>query len=363
MNAMTRLLPILLLCLACGSAAAAPIKVFILAGQSNAGGGIRSTPPAPLDGPQASLFQYKIQTNDQDESTDWGPLRPLIGQGEPGWGTELSFAKAMEQRSGAPIAIIKTTVNGSNLWGQWLPSANNLYPWMMTKINSSLSQLTALGYQPDLSGFLWIQGEGDANILANAQVYDENLASLASALRFDLGTPNLPFILNEAHVNLARPLGTSLPPVPAPTSTVQALRESQQNAADLDPNMYMVNFDDLPLGPDYVHWTSETHLELGRRFADVLMPSGDFNDDGLVSAADLPVWTGAAGANRAGDANADGASDGNDFLLWQRQIGVGTTPLASTVAAIPEPRTVCCVAEGLIVGSRIRRRVRRRWRR
>jgi Carbohydrate esterase, sialic acid-specific acetylesterase len=308
---------------------AAPIKVFILAGQSNAiGGQFTSQLPPEFVDPQSARFQYKLQTGTFTESANWESLRalpPVLG----GWGTELSFARAMEQRTGAPIAIIKTGVNGSNLWEQWLPTSNNLYPWMLTKVNSSLSQLTALGYEPDVSGFLWIQGEGDANVQVNALAYDDNLALLASQLRTDLAIPDLPFLLNEAHVNLSRQF-------------VNDLRQSQRNAAAADPNMFIVNADDLMLGGDEVHWTPGMHLEMGRRFADLVLPSGDFNDDGSVDGADLPIWRSAVGSNRSGDGTADGVSDGQDFLMWQRQIGTpATTPSA---AAIPEPSSAWLLA-------------------
>jgi hypothetical protein len=324
MTSMMRISITLVVCLACGSAAAAPIKVFILAGQSNAGGGMPfSTAPAPLNAAQQSLFQYRAQTSQLVESANWEAMRPLIGP--TGWGTELSFAMAMEQRTGSPIALIKTTWNATTLWRDWLPTTTStpaLYPWMMEKVNSSLDQLAALGYQPDISGFLWIQGEGDANQEDKALAYDENLAVLASHLRADLATADMPFLFNQAHIDLNRPF-------------VDELRASQAQAVALDPNMHMVNFDDLPLGPDNVHWTPETHVELGRRFADVLMPSGDFNDDGLVDAADLPSWRSAIGSDRSGDGNADGVSDGHDFLLWQRQVAAPAS--APGAAAIPEP--------------------------
>ena len=67
---------------------------------------------------------------------------------------------------------------------------------------------------------------------------------------------------------------------------------------------------------------------------------GDFDQDGDVDAADLPVFKShygqASGATAAtGDADADGDVDGNDFLVWQRN--VGTRPPLPGVTAVPEP--------------------------
>jgi hypothetical protein len=98
--------------------------------------------------------------------------------------------------------------------------------------------------------------------------------------------------------------------------------------------MQMFSTDDLALNPDNVHFTGTTHIEVGRRFADLLLPSADYNNDGAVNGADLVAWRGSLGTNRIGDGNADGASDGVDFLLWQRQLGAAAP---ASFASIPEP--------------------------
>ncbi|RIK75129.1 MAG: hypothetical protein DCC67_15640, partial [Planctomycetota bacterium] len=65
---------------------------------------------------------------------------------------------------------------------------------------------------------------------------------------------------------------------------------------------------------------------------------GDFNDDGLVNAADLAIWRTAFGSNANGDADNDGDSDGADFLTWQRHVGGAASGAAhGSAAAIPEP--------------------------
>jgi gluconolactonase len=81
---------------------------------------------------------------------------------------------------------------------------------------------------------------------------------------------------------------------------------------------------------------------------------GDFDYDGDVDAADLAPWQagfGQIGAALDADANGDGAADGSDFLIWQRQLEA--PPGTVTAAAVPEPPTsfliaaACC---GILAG-------------
>jgi hypothetical protein len=63
---------------------------------------------------------------------------------------------------------------------------------------------------------------------------------------------------------------------------------------------------------------------------------GDFNHDNVVSSADLTVWRSSVGSGAGADADGDGDSDGNDFLIWQRNLGM-TAAAAGAAAAVPEP--------------------------
>lgn len=82
----------------------------------------------------------------------------------------------------------------------------------------------------------------------------------------------------------------------------------------------------------------------------------DFNDDGLVNAADLTVWKGAFGVNANGDANNDSFTNGVDFLIWQRQFGqLPAVAAADTAAlAVPEPSAaiISAIATMLFAAAR-----------
>jgi T5SS/PEP-CTERM-associated repeat protein len=86
--------------------------------------------------------------------------------------------------------------------------------------------------------------------------------------------------------------------------------------------------------------------------------TADFNDDGRVNGTDLTKWKGDFGPNANSDADGDGDSDGNDFLLWQRQLGSGV-PATAVVGAVPEPAAAIAMALGALMlpafGNRRRR--------
>ena len=67
---------------------------------------------------------------------------------------------------------------------------------------------------------------------------------------------------------------------------------------------------------------------------------GDYNDNGVVDAADYTVWRDQLGQTTFGlaaDGNADGVVDGADYLLWTETFG-DTNALASVAIGVPEPQ-------------------------
>jgi hypothetical protein len=79
----------------------------------------------------------------------------------------------------------------------------------------------------------------------------------------------------------------------------------------------------------------------------------DFDRDGDVDTDDLTDWRSAySGGTAGGDADGDGVSSGRDFLIWQRQVGLGT--VAGGIA-VPEPGGLMLLLLGCYPLSRKRR--------
>jgi hypothetical protein len=94
---------------------------------------------------------------------------------------------------------------------------------------------------------------------------------------------------------------------------------------------------------------------------------GDYDGDAAVGAGDLARWAIGFGVDDKGDQDADGDTDGRDFLYWQRShgnIGIQGNYQPSAIvlynppapgAAVPEPGSALMLISAWLVGARQRR--------
>lgn len=108
---------------------------------------------------------------------------------------------------------------------------------------------------------------------------------------------------------------------------------------------------DSGVSPDGVPWID---------FAiDQINPTGDYNNDGIVNAADYTVWrdsNGEVGADLPADGSGNGRVNLVDYNLWRQNYGVGRL-LASI--AVPEPiaAVYATLASGLALSAASQRRL------
>lgn len=214
-----------------------PVKVFILAGQSN----MEGQAVADLDGKDyndgkgtlnallqdsAKARQVKHLKNSKGEwavrEDVWvryqredapllaGPL--TMGFSVYGdthhFGPELQFGHVVGNHFSNQVLLIKTAWGGKSLYRDFRPPGSGgtvgpYYTKMLAEIRAALANLKTdfptyrnQGYE--LAGFVWYQGWNDGVDPKNAiPEYEQNLANLIKDVRKDLHAPNLPFVIGE----------------------------------------------------------------------------------------------------------------------------------------------------------------------
>jgi len=220
------------------SASGAPLKVFVLCGQSNMQGHAHiSTFPVMKMDPQTSTLLEKM-TDENGEpvvcenvwiSSIGSSAEEKTGQLTAGFGAEkrgpkigpeFTFGITMEELLDEPILIIKTAWGGKSLFGDFRPpsapdhekfkSPGEYYQRTIDHVEKVLSNIKRVvpdykesdGYE--LAGFVWFQGWND---MTNGGVYPQRaqtggydaytelLTTFIKDVRKDLEAPDLPFVI------------------------------------------------------------------------------------------------------------------------------------------------------------------------
>jgi hypothetical protein len=279
-----------------GSTDSTTIKVFILAGQSNAVGynhineytGNREKLPKEIDNLTNVIF-WPGSNSPKEFSGKW--IKMQIGvsgiSGQPPYfdgcfGPEVGFAiKIVESLPEDEIAIIKFSegatgiaqssdytdyipalVNFNDKGINWHPPVNGdiagqLYTNLLKNISEALSVLKKAGNQQyEICGFLWMQGEHEAGISRNmAKDYGSLLTLFRDAVRKDLNLKELPFAIGEINSHT--------------WAFGDIARKQQLEACNKDANIILIKTTDLPRGGigGEAHFTADGMLMLGDRFA------------------------------------------------------------------------------------------------
>jgi len=228
-------------------ASAKPLKIYIMAGQSNMQGRARDhTLPHMMSHPDTARMAAKmVDANgkprpidnvwiaaigvkkDQTEKT--GPL--MMGYGYDGGsgikiGPEMGFGITMQEHLKEPILIIKTTWGGKSLCGDFRPpsagtgadgtgkagveTSGEYYRRMVDYVNRIVGDIKRVypDHDPqqghEIAGFMWFQGVNDYGDsatypdLGEPGSYDEYsrlLACLIRDLRKEFKTPAMPVVI------------------------------------------------------------------------------------------------------------------------------------------------------------------------
>ncbi len=194
-------------------------NVIIISGQSNAFGAspIFNVDKQYVNKAYNNVYIHFNNINVVDDSSaDGGTWQTMfsnngfeayrggMGGGAPGFiGPEhgiVEYLTANGYTDDAPLYIIKFAAAGTYLNGQWLPTDSNydldpkglvkdlgdyLYNLMLSYAYESLA-LISKDYNPQITGFFWVQGESDASHMPDvAEAYARYEQLLVSSIRTD----------------------------------------------------------------------------------------------------------------------------------------------------------------------------------
>ena len=214
---------------AVASAEANPLKVFILAGQSNMEGqGVVSmTGERDYNGGKGNLVwsmknsksaekmkglkdakgEWVVRDDVQISFTAGEKVRKgglTVGYtgygGTSHIGPELGFGFVMGDHFKEPVLLIKTAWGGKSLFVDFRPpsSGGQVGPFYTKMVEEVRAALAALGDQKyEIAGFVWQQGWNDMVTKPAIPEYAQNLVNLVKDLRKEFNVPNLPVVVGE----------------------------------------------------------------------------------------------------------------------------------------------------------------------
>lgn len=276
------------------------VKVFIFAGQSNAGGfgnsdHLNPRPawlPGPVDAssdtgaaydrPTAASFPALYNSNNTGLFAGvfdaWGPYLhcgPKYPSGsimeEGGYGPELAFLwKYRQDHPGEQIAVLKVTLGGSSI-GEWL-SPSNMGGVLDLHIDQAKSRFAAAGLTPEWAGMFWMQGEnGCSNLWIPDGQYAADVRALLAYVRART-SPALPAIIGRvgSHMMTDAVLAGLGGAVGQQGRDTVNRRRAEQVAVGQDANNCWLDTDNLPVLQQgdpawWYHHTGPGYLAMGER--------------------------------------------------------------------------------------------------
>ena len=265
-----------------------PAIVFLVAGQSNAGGcGVASPEAHEAQGfhierplvPRSTAKEAGLSTNPDDytHSYIWVPdhgferidpnRNAKPGKPDtPGHGMELPVLRELEKRFPEnDIFVIKYGPGATNLHEQWNPETQNCecpcYATWLGYYRRAMPKLVGAYPEVRVVGLYWDQGESDG-IDNKADEYAENLAGFIGIARRDTGLLELPFFIRK-HIFTWPNIDTII----AAQEAVVA-DDPLCHMLDIDLGSRQKNYEAWAYSPDNGHLSSKAFVELNRKLFD-----------------------------------------------------------------------------------------------
>ena len=182
------------------------VKLFVLAGHRNMEGERSFIQDIEqLEGKQELLddnpeiaFRYSIGGG-YKQSDSWEPLGPTGFYDT--FGPELSFGRALQNKTSGNVAIAKFTHSGSQII-DWTPEGSeaesrNVYPEFISFIKESVKELTDRGHDVKLQGIFYHLGENDMSFGPHRKNAPRWLQSIIAQSRQDLESDTLTWFVSQ----------------------------------------------------------------------------------------------------------------------------------------------------------------------
>ncbi len=272
-----------------------PIRVFILAGQSNmVGAGEVSANPHRNHGHGSLEWLVKESKNAHhyaqllDKDSQWtkrsdvkiwffdqaGDLTPGFGGRKNTIGPELGFGWIIGDAFNEPVLLIKIAWGGKSLAKDFRPPSAGgptgpFYSELITTTRDVLKNAGELFPDVDnpsfqLNGFGWHQGWNDRVNQTFNDEYEENLASFIRDIRKDLRAPLLPFVIAETGMSGPHEKHPRALSLMAAQAAVAQREEFRENVAFVETKMFYRPPEVSPSRQGY-HWNNnaETYFLIG----------------------------------------------------------------------------------------------------
>jgi hypothetical protein len=263
------------------------VDLYILSGQSNAVGfnNTSSYTPSPFPAKwqyQSNVMFWAGSNAATGLQNTWSALQTGASGNSGSFGPELTFGYDMAAANPkSKIAIVKYAVGGAGLArssdytdvtynandgnNNFHPAsdgkaAGNYYTELMNNITNSVTALKRQGYDVRISGFLWVQGEREANdSYSMACDYGNQLTGLISSLRTDLGVKNLPVVVSQ--------VADCWYNSDSGKNRFTIVQNAQKSVCDDDPFASLVVTKDLDRPAGDAHYSANGMAILGSRMA------------------------------------------------------------------------------------------------
>jgi len=272
-----------------GAGAADTAKVYIMAGQSNMSGvgDITGLDAQYLGALNPYIYStYGSGTNTRNASTQsWQRLEVEVNNNNEGvngvaypdyMGPELVFGKKMSDLKPDRIFIIKYSIAGSDLTvsgggNNWKVVTDTLFKTLTTDtlINGLNEIVSEFGLTPEIKGFIWMQGEADADNAGTTQAeyknqmvrVIKNVADIVDGAGYDCS--GMRVTVGRLHDNFspARPRTTEVRAAQVDVAT-NFLTENV-GYSRLVKGLTYVDSDGYGLNGDFIHFSQAGQISFG----------------------------------------------------------------------------------------------------